>query len=162
MVSNLSCTNYHILVLYRTRDSTDALQRAKASRRGGRSFVTKLFTKAHAITEADDEVTPQSISQADKETIDLVLSQLSVKKRQLEELDQTILAAITTEQELEDEVTDAEMYHFELAKKIATLRKFSTASTTTRTNQPAPPTPIQQDQPTTRTACGGAEQQRGH
>ena len=121
----------------------DALQRAKASRRGGRSFVTKL---AHAITEADDEVTPQSILQADKETIDLVLSQLSAKKCQLEELDQMILAAITTEQELEDEVTDAEMYHYELAEKIATLGKFSTASTTTRTNQPAPPTPIQQDQ----------------
>ena len=124
----------------------DALQHAKASRRGGCSFVMKLFTKAHAITEADDEVTPQSISQADKETIDLVLSQLSAKKRQLEELDQTILAAITTEQELEDEVTDAEMYHFELAEKIVMLGKFSTASTTTRTNQPAPPTPIQQDQ----------------
>ena len=124
----------------------DALQHAKASRRGGCSFVTKLFTKVHAITEADDEVTPQSISQADKETIDLVLSQLSAKKCQLEELDQTILAAITTEQELEDEVTDAEMYHFELAEKIAMLGKFSTASTTTRTNQPAPPTPTQQDQ----------------
>ncbi|XP_065895991.1 uncharacterized protein [Dysidea avara] len=122
----------------------DATQRARASRRGGRSSVTKLLAKAHAITQPGTEVTPQSISQANRDTIDLVLSQLSVKKRQLEELDQIILAAITTEKELEDEVTDTEMYHFELAEKIASLKKFSMPSTPNITSQPSPPTSTQQ------------------
>ena len=74
----------------------DALQRAKASRRGNRAFVTKLLTKAQGITEAEG-ATPQSISEVDRETIDLVLTQLDTKKRQLEELDESVLAAITSE-----------------------------------------------------------------
>ena len=104
----------------------DALQRARVSRRGSRSFVTKLLSKAQAITDAD-EATPQTISEPDRETIDLILNQLSTKKRQLEELDETILAATTTEKDLEDEVTEVEMYHFHLTEQITSLQKFSTA-----------------------------------
>ena len=104
----------------------DALQRARASRRGSRSFVTKLLSKAQAITDAD-EATPQTISEPDRETIDLILNQLSTKKRQLEELDETILVATTTEKDLEDEVTEVEMYHFHLTEQITSLQKFSTA-----------------------------------
>ena len=105
----------------------DKLQRARASRRGGRSFVTKLLTKAEGITLASEDVSPESISIEERETIDLVLTQLTAKKPQLEELDQAILAAITTEQELEDEVTDSEMYHFTLTERINALQKFSSA-----------------------------------
>ena len=102
----------------------DKLQCARASRRGGHSFVTKLLTKAEGITLANEDVLPEFISSEDRETIDLVLTQLAVKKPQLEELDQAILAAITTEQELEDEVTDSEMYHFTLMERIAAIQKF--------------------------------------
>ena len=103
----------------------DTLQRARASRRGGRSFVTKLLTKAQAITESYTDDTRESISSEDREGIELVLTQVSSKKRQLEELDQTIAAALTTEQELEDEVGDTEMYHFNLTERMASLRKFT-------------------------------------
>ena len=127
----------------------DNLQRAKASRRGGRSFVTRLFTKALAITEADDEVTPDSISEADRETIDLVLKQLSTKKRQLEELDQTIAATIKDEKELEDEVEEAETYQFDLLERIAALQKFSSAK---RANQPPGPSAQAQQEPTVENA----------
>ena len=88
----------------------DTLQCAQASRHGGCSFVTKLLIRAQAITKADEQVTLLSISEADRETIDLVLSQLLVKKTQLEELDQTFATAITVEQDLEDETADAEMH----------------------------------------------------
>ena len=90
--------------------------------------MTKFLAKAQAIIEANAEVTPESISKEDKQTIDLVLSQLAAKKRQLKELDQSILAAITTEQNLEDEVTDSEMYHFNLTERFTALKKFSSAS----------------------------------
>ena len=76
----------------------DNLQRAKASRRGGRSFVTKLLSKAQTITEANAEPTLESFSTSDREGIDLIISQLTAKKRQLEELDQVIASAIATEQ----------------------------------------------------------------
>jgi len=61
----------------------------------------KLLTKAEGIMSSDD-VSPESISKEDRETIDL--TQIVTKKFNLEELDQTILAAITAEQELESEV----------------------------------------------------------
>ena len=55
-------------------------------------FFMKLLNKAEAITESDaDEATPLSISKADKEAIDLILSQLLAKKAQLEEIDKSIL-----------------------------------------------------------------------
>ena len=57
--------------------------------------MTKLLAKAQAIIEADVEVTPELISKEDRQTINLMLSQLAAKKCQLEELDQTILVAIT-------------------------------------------------------------------
>ena len=104
----------------------DALQRARASRCSSRSFVMKLLSKAQAITDAD-EATPQMISKPDRETIDLILNQLSTKKCQLEELDETILTATTTEKDLEDEVTAVQMYHFHLTEQITSLQKFSTA-----------------------------------
>jgi len=84
-----------------------------------------LLTKAKGITLASEDVLPESISSKDRETINLVLTQLPAKKPQLEEIDQAILAAITTEQELEDEVTDSEMYHFTLMERITAIQKFS-------------------------------------
>ena len=105
----------------------DNLQCAKASRRGGRSFVIKL-SKTQTITEVNDEPTLESFSTSDREGIDLILSQLTAKKRQLEELDQVIALAIATEQELEDEVADTEMYHFVLTERMATLQKYSSSS----------------------------------
>jgi len=123
----------------------DSLQRARASRRGGRSFVTKLLTKAEAITMASDDVSPESISMEDRETIDLVLTKLAEKKSNLEELDQTILAAITSEQELEDEVMDSEMYHFDLTERVAALQKFSTTYLVAKSiPEPTSSVPIQQ------------------
>ena len=106
----------------------DTLKRACGSRHGGRSFVMKLLTKAEVITEAGNQVTPLQISEVDRETIDLVQTQILAKKTQLEELEQTIAAALTKKQELEDEVIDAEMYHFSLAEHINKLQKFTTAT----------------------------------
>ena len=106
----------------------DNLQRAKASRRGGCSFVAKLLSKAQMITEINAEPTLESFSTSDREGIDLILSQLTAKKCQLEELDQVIASAIATEQELEDEVADTEMYHFVLNEHMATLQKYSSSS----------------------------------
>jgi len=114
----------------------DTLQRARASRRGGRSFITKLLSKAQVITDADG-ATPLSISEEDRETIDHILSQLLVKKTQLEELDRTICETIAVEQDLENEIEDTEMYHFSLSKRIITLKKFCSPSTT-KSEQPLP------------------------
>ena len=109
----------------------DTLQRARASRRGWRSFVTKLLAKAQMITETYADTT-ETVSTEDKEGIDFILSQLSVKKRQLEELDATIASALTTEKELEDEVGDPEMYHFTLTEHLTSLRKFSNSPVVTK------------------------------
>ena len=105
----------------------DTLQHVKASSRRNRSFVTKLLTKGRSITDTQG-VTPQKISETDRETIDLVLDQLSAKKRQLVELDEAILAATNSAEDLEEEVLDTEMYHLELSEQIATLKKFSSLS----------------------------------
>jgi len=93
----------------------NTLPRARASRRGNRSFVTKLLTKTKGITDAEG-ATPQSITETDRETIDLILGQLTAKKRQLEELDESIAAAITSEEELEDKIIEAQLYQFDLTK----------------------------------------------
>ena len=74
----------------------DNLQRTEASRCGGHSFVTKLLSKAQTITEANAEPTLELFSTSDREGIDLILSQLTAKKCQLEELDQVITSAIAT------------------------------------------------------------------
>ena len=87
----------------------------------------KLLTKGLSITDAQG-VTPQTISETDREAIDLVLDQLSAKKRQFVELDQAILAATTSAEDLEEEVLDTEMNHFELSEQIVTLKKFSSLS----------------------------------
>ena len=117
----------------------DTLQRAQASRHGGCSFVTKFLTRAQAITKADEQVTLLSISEADRETIDLVLSQLLAKKTQLEELDQTFATAITVKQDLEDETADVEMYHFNLTERITILQKYFSASAAKSKSQPSGP-----------------------
>ena len=104
----------------------DTLQRARASRRGVRSFVTKLLAKAQAITDMYTENT-NTVSTEDKDAIDLILSQLSQKKWQLEELDGTIASVITSEKDLEEETDDAEMYHFTLTECLANLCKFSSS-----------------------------------
>ena len=54
----------------------ETFQCVKASRRGNRSFITKLLTKGWSITNAQG-LTPQAISETDREAIDLVLDQLS-------------------------------------------------------------------------------------
>ena len=66
------------------------------------------MTKGQSITDAQG-FTPQTISETDREAIDLVLDQLV-------ELDEAILAATTLAEDLEEEVLDTEMYHFELSK----------------------------------------------
>ena len=91
----------------------------------GYSFVTKLLNKVEVITMASDDILPESISKQDRETINLMLTQIVATKSNLEELDQAILAAITSEQELEKEVTVSEMYHFELTELVFALQKFS-------------------------------------
>jgi len=115
------------------------LQRTQASTHSGRLFVTKLLSKAQAITDAD-EATPLLISEADREAIDLILSQLLAKKAQLEELDKSISEGITMEQDLADEIANAEMYHFNLTEWIITLSH--NQECTAPTNSPAfSPTP---------------------
>ena len=74
----------------------DSLQRVHAFRRGGHSFVTELPAKVQTITKVNSKTTPKSIFATDREGIDLILSQLSMKKCQLEELDQVITSALTT------------------------------------------------------------------
>jgi len=102
----------------------DTLQQTQASRRGGRSFITKFLAKAQAITDAYTETT-DTVCAEDKDAVDLILSQLSQKKQQLEELDSTIASAITTENDLEEEIDDAEVYHFTLTERLANLLKIS-------------------------------------
>ena len=119
----------------------DNLQRAHASRRGGHSFMMKLLTKAQTITETYTDTT-ETVSIEDREGIDLILSQLSVKKRQLEELDAMIASALTTEKELEEEVGDAEMYHFTLTERLTSLRKFSNSPVLTK-NQTVNPSHLE-------------------
>ena len=51
----------------------DALQRARASRCGSHSFVTKLLNKAQAITDTD-EATPQTISKPNRSYVEPVVN----------------------------------------------------------------------------------------
>ena len=104
----------------------DTLQCAKASRRGGHSFVTKLFTKAERIAQAKVD-SLESVSPEDRASIDLILSQIATKKLQLVELDQAIAATLTAEQNLKDEIGDAKMYQLVLTERMAALRKFSSS-----------------------------------
>jgi len=68
--------------------------------------------------------TTDSVSAENREGVDLIITQ---KKRQLEDLDAMIAAALTSEKDLEEEVEDAEMYHFNLTESLASLRKFSSS-----------------------------------
>ena len=111
----------------------DTLQRAKASRRGGRSFVMKLFTKAETIMQGNVD-SLESVSTEYRASINLILSQLTMKKLQLEELDRAIPDALTAEQDLEDEIGDAEIYQFGLTERMDALRKFSSSPPLTAFN----------------------------
>ena len=96
-----------------------------------------------------DQVAPQTISETDREAIDLVLDQLSAKKHQSVEL--SLHAATTSAEDLEEEVLDTEMHHFELLEQIATLKKFSSLSA----QKSSPDVPVQQ----TDMESGDSEQQ---
>ena len=95
------------------------LRRFKASRKGYRTHVTRTLSKITGLTESTEPITPDQIIQ-----LKTWLNQLKQKKTMLEELDAKIVVAITQEDELSDEICEAEEYKIDLLERIALLEGF--------------------------------------
>ena len=80
--------------------------RSKASRRGYRAHITKIYSRITEITES----TELPISREKRISLTTALEQLREKRTQLKELDAIILNGITDEGELEQEICNTEDY----------------------------------------------------
>lgn len=115
----------------------DEALRLKAKRRGLKGSVTKLLTKVEEVLSADlATVNLSSTSDSRRLLTSTTLTQLTAKKNQISELDETIVATIQQEEELETEVCDADTYLNTLEEHIAFLVEF-----VKRANQPPPSAP---------------------
>jgi len=110
----------------------DEVLRLKAKQRGLKGSVTKLLTKVENVLSADLATTNlSSTSESRRFLASTTLTQLTAKKTQISELDETIVAAIQQEDELKTEVCDVDTYLSTLEEHIAFLVEF-----VKRANQP--------------------------
>ena len=97
----------------------EELPRSKASRRGYRAHITKIYSRITEITESTEP-----ISREKRISLTTALEQLREKQTQLKELDAIILNGITDEGELEQEICNTEEYHTTVTEKIAYIHDF--------------------------------------
>ncbi|XP_065916009.1 uncharacterized protein [Dysidea avara] len=101
------------------------IQRLRTRRRATKSSVTKLLGKVDGILSADLEgVNSQSVKEAAKLMADTTLCQLKAKQGQLVELNNVIAEKIDDETELEEDISKADAYQFDLDERIAFLTEF--------------------------------------
>ena len=86
----------------------------KATRAAHKSVITKLLKKFDELKKEEEN---------DEENFTLVVDQLTEKRKLLSELNSQILNLLTDE-EVENEITDADEYYFNLESKIRQIRKF--------------------------------------
>lgn len=112
----------------------DETQRLRAKRRGLKGSVTKLLTKVDDILSTElATVNLSSTPESRRLLASTTVMQLTTKKNQIAQLDDTIVAAIQEEEELESEVCDADTYLTTLEEQIAFLEEF-----VKQANQPPP------------------------
>ena len=115
----------------------DEAQRLRAKRRGLKGSVTKLLAKVDDILSAElATVNLSSTPESRRLLASTTVTQLTAKKNQIAQLDDTIVAAIQQAEELESEVCDADTYLTTLEGHIAFLEEF-----VKRAKQPPPSTP---------------------
>ena len=91
-------------------DMEDA-QRLQAKQRGFKSGVTKLLAKISDTTSMElERINAESVIESQRVTVASVLAQLKTKRDQIAELDNSIIATIWTETEVEDEICNANTY----------------------------------------------------
>jgi len=100
-------------------------QRLRTKRRATKSSVTKLLGKVESILSVDLEgVNSVSVKDAVKLMTDTTLSQLKAKQGLLIELNNAIADKIEDETTLEEEISNADAYQFDLDDRIAFLTEF--------------------------------------
>ena len=114
----------------------EELPRSKASRRGYRAHITKIYSRVTEITESTEP-----LSREKRISLTTALEQLREKQTQLKELDAIITNRITEEGELEEEICNTEDYHTTLSEKISYIRDFLDHSHAIVTPAPLPRSP---------------------
>ena len=97
----------------------EELSRWKASRRGYRSHITKMYSRIAEITDLTEPPTD-----VQRITLAMALEQLQQKQTLLKEFDSKIANGIADAEELAKEICNTEEYHTALAEKIAYVREF--------------------------------------
>ena len=98
------------------------IQCLRTRRRATKSSVTKLLGKVDGILSADLEgVNSQSVKEAAKLMADTTLCQLKAKQGQLVELNNAIAEKIDDETELEEDISKADAYQFDLDERSYSL-----------------------------------------
>ena len=103
----------------------DEVQRHRVKRRGLKGSVTKLLSKVEDVFSKELEaVNIDSIQESQRILVSTTVTQLNTKVDQIKRLDESIVASIQTEEELEIEVCDADTYLTTLEERIAYLAAF--------------------------------------
>ena len=103
----------------------DEAQRLRAKRRGLKGSVTKLLAKVDDILSAElATINLSSTPESRRLLASTTVTQLTAKKNQISQLDDTIVTAIQHEEEIESEVCDASTYLTTLEEHIAFLEEF--------------------------------------
>ena len=97
----------------------EELPRLKASRRGYRAHITKIYSKIIGITDSTEPIT-----RVQRIALSTALEQLQQKQTILKELDTKIVNGMTEEEELAQEICDIEEYQTILVEKISFVRDF--------------------------------------
>ena len=103
----------------------DEVQRLRVKQHGLKGSVTKLLTKVDDILSAElKTVNLNSTPESQRLLAATTATQLTAKRGQIEKLDDTIVAAIEEETELETEICDADTYLTTLEERITFLEEF--------------------------------------
>ena len=90
-----------------------------------KACITKLLTKVDKATSCKlSVINSEVVTDSRRLVFTTTLAQLKVKKDVISELNDNISAAIKNEDELESELTDADLYLTELEEKIAIMAEF--------------------------------------
>ena len=97
----------------------EELSYSKASSRGYRAHITKIYSKIIEITDSN-----KPVSTAQRITLSTALEQLQQKQGTLKGLDTKIVNKMTKEEELAQEICDTKDHQTILAEMIAFVRDF--------------------------------------
>ena len=103
----------------------EEVKRLRVKRRSCRASITKLLAKVQDATSCElNTLNPETVTESRRLAVTTTLGQLKTKRDLLIKLDSDICDTILTEEELETELTDTDIYLTELEEKIAVVEEY--------------------------------------